>query len=76
MVQEQARITSRGQVAVPRDIRRALGVRPGDLATVPESTSGLCGRRALLKSIAASEIREFLLDERRFADWVRELRGQ
>jgi antitoxin PrlF len=25
-----AKITSKGQVTVPRDIRRALGVRPGD----------------------------------------------
>ena len=29
-VQKQARITSKGQITVPRDIRRALGVRPGD----------------------------------------------
>jgi len=29
-VQKQARITSKGQITVPRDIRRTLGVRPGD----------------------------------------------
>ena len=29
-MQRQARITSKGQITVPRDIRRALGVRPGD----------------------------------------------
>ena len=29
-MQKQARITSKGQITVPRDIRRALGVRPGD----------------------------------------------
>lgn len=26
----QAKITSKGQITIPRDIRRALGVRPGD----------------------------------------------
>jgi AbrB family looped-hinge helix DNA binding protein len=26
----EARVTSKGQITVPRDIRRALGVRPGD----------------------------------------------
>jgi AbrB family looped-hinge helix DNA binding protein len=29
-VQKRARITSKGQITVPRDIRRALGVRSGD----------------------------------------------
>lgn len=29
-MQKRARITSKGQITVPRDIRRALGVRSGD----------------------------------------------
>ncbi len=29
-MKKQARITSKGQVTVPNEIRRALGVRPGD----------------------------------------------
>lgn len=29
-MKKQARITSKGQVTVPHEIRRALGVRPGD----------------------------------------------
>ena len=29
-MQRQARITSKGQITVPLDIRRALGVGPGD----------------------------------------------
>jgi AbrB family looped-hinge helix DNA binding protein len=29
-VKKQARITSKGQITVPHQIRRALGVRPGD----------------------------------------------
>ena len=30
VVKRQARITSKGQITVPREVRRALGVRPGD----------------------------------------------
>ena len=29
-MQRQARITSKGRITLPLDIRRALGVRPGD----------------------------------------------
>lgn len=29
-IKKQARITSKGQITVPHEIRRALGVRPGD----------------------------------------------
>ena len=29
-MQKRARITSKGQITIPRDIRRALGVRSGD----------------------------------------------
>jgi antitoxin PrlF len=29
-LQKQARITSKGQITVPRDVRRALGVQAGD----------------------------------------------
>ena len=30
MLQKQARITSKGQITVPHEIRRLLGVKPGD----------------------------------------------
>jgi antitoxin PrlF len=29
-VKKKARITSKGQITVPHEIRRAMGVRPGD----------------------------------------------
>ncbi len=29
-MRKQARITSKGQITVPHEIRRALGLRPGD----------------------------------------------
>lgn len=30
MVQRRARITSKGQITIPREVRRLLGVGPGD----------------------------------------------
>ena len=29
-MKKKARITSKGQITVPREVRRAMGVRPGD----------------------------------------------
>jgi AbrB family looped-hinge helix DNA binding protein len=29
-LQKKARITSKGQITVPHEVRRAMGVRPGD----------------------------------------------
>jgi AbrB family looped-hinge helix DNA binding protein len=29
-MQREAKITSKGQVTVPREVRQALGVKPGD----------------------------------------------
>jgi AbrB family looped-hinge helix DNA binding protein len=40
-LQKQARITSKGQITVPRDIRRALGVRAGDSLLFESDSSGI-----------------------------------
>ena len=40
-MQKQARITSKGQITVPRDIRRALGVRTGDRLLFESDSSGV-----------------------------------
>jgi antitoxin PrlF len=40
-VQKRARITSKGQITVPLDIRRALGVRPGDSLLFETDESGV-----------------------------------
>jgi AbrB family looped-hinge helix DNA binding protein len=39
-VRKQARITSKGQITVPHEIRRALGVRPGDKLSFELADSG------------------------------------
>jgi antitoxin PrlF len=40
-VRKQARITSKGQITVPREIRRALGVGPGDRLLFEKGPSGV-----------------------------------
>lgn len=40
-MQKQARITSKGQITVPRDIRRILGVRPGDRLLFESDSKGV-----------------------------------
>jgi antitoxin PrlF len=40
-VKKQAKVTSKGQVTVPREIRRKLGVRPGDRLLFEEDGEGI-----------------------------------
>jgi antitoxin PrlF len=40
-VKKQARITSKGQITVPHEIRRALGVRPGDKLQFEKDEAGV-----------------------------------
>jgi antitoxin PrlF len=49
-MQKQARITSKGQVTVPRDIRRVLGVGRGDRLLFESDDSGVRVRPARTKS--------------------------
>lgn len=43
-MQKQARITSKGQVTVPIDIRKALGVGPGDSLLFKEEKGAMVVR--------------------------------
>ena len=49
-MKKQARITSKGQITVPHEIRRALGVRPGDKLLFEKDGSGVRGRPVRTKS--------------------------
>ena len=40
-MKKQAKVTSKGQVTVPREIRRKLGVRPGDRLLFEEDGEGI-----------------------------------
>ena len=79
-MQKQARITSKGQITVPRDIRRALGVRPGDRLLFESDHFGVRVRPVRTRSpfekyrgIGNPGIPSGRKAVRR---WVRELRGR
>jgi AbrB family looped-hinge helix DNA binding protein len=40
-MKKAARITSKGQITVPQDIRLALGVRPGDTLLFEQDSNGM-----------------------------------
>ncbi len=49
-MKKQARITSKGQITVPHEIRRALGVRPGDKLLFEKDGAGVRVRPVRTKS--------------------------
>ncbi len=49
-MQKQARITSKGQITVPREIRRVLGVRTGDQLIFESDEAGVRVRPARTES--------------------------
>ena len=79
-VKKQARITSKGQITVPHEIRRAMGVRPGDKLVFEKDGSGVRIRPVRTKSpfeiyrgIGSPGIRRA---KKAVVRWVRELRGR
>jgi len=79
-MRKQARITSKGQITVPREIRRILGVRAGDRLLFESDGKGIRVRPVRSKStfskyrgIGNSEIGS---GRKRIGRWLRELRGQ
>src|SRR5208282_1765473 len=79
VLEKQARITSKGQITVPREVRRVLGVRPGDKLLFESDENGVRVRPVRTKSPFAKfkgignpgigSGREGIIR------WVREMRG-
>ena len=77
---KQARITSKGQVTIPRDVRRALGVRTGD-RLIFESVGDEVRVRAVKTKAAFSKYRGIGnpgigSGRKNIGSWLRRLRGQ
>jgi AbrB family looped-hinge helix DNA binding protein len=79
-VKKQARITSKGQITVPHEIRRALGVQPGDKLLFEQDGSGVRVRPVRTKSpfekyrgIGSPGIPR---GRKAVVRWVRRLRGR
>ncbi len=79
-MQKQATITSKGQITVPREVRRALGVRTGDKLLFESDGKGVRVRPVLRRS-AFSKYRGIgnsgIATGRNSIDkWLRGMRGQ
>jgi AbrB family looped-hinge helix DNA binding protein len=79
-LKKQARITSKGQITVPPEIRCVLGARPGDKLLFEKDGSGVRVRPVRTKSPFEKYrgIRRLGIPRGRKAvvRWVRELRGR
>ena len=79
-MQKRARITSKGQITIPREVRRTLGVRAGDslvfesdrrgVRVRPVRAEGLFGK---YRGIGNPEIPS---GRKAILHWIRELRGK
>jgi AbrB family looped-hinge helix DNA binding protein len=79
-MQKQARITSKGQITVPREVRRVLGVRAGDRLLFESDGKGVRVRPVRNKS-AFSKYRgignpEIRSGRKSISRWLRDMRGQ
>ena len=79
-MQKQARITSKGQITVPREVRRALGVRSGDKLLFESDEKGVRVRPVRSRS-AFSKYRgignpEIPSGRKNIGKWLRGMRGE
>jgi AbrB family looped-hinge helix DNA binding protein len=79
-MQKQARITSKGQITVPREVRRVLGVRTGDRLLFESDGKGIRVRPIRNKS-TFSKYRGIGnpgigSGRNSISSWLRKLRGQ
>ena len=79
-MQKQAKITSKGQITVPHEVRRVLGVQAGDRLMFESDEKGIRVRPvrsespfARYRSIGNSGIRS---GKRGVNQWIREMRGK
>jgi antitoxin PrlF len=79
-MQKRATITSKGQITVPREVRRMLGVRSGDKLLFESDGKGVRVRPIKNRS-AFSKYRgignlEILSGRKNIGKWLRGMRGE
>jgi len=79
-MQKRATITSKGQITVPREIRRMLGVRSGDKLLFESDSKGV-RLRAIRNRSAFSKYRgignpEIPSGRKNIRKWLRGMRGE
>lgn len=79
-MKKQAKVTSKGQITVPREIRRRLGVRAGDRLLFEEDGEGVRVTAARKKSAFAKYrgigTRGIGKGKKGVQQWLRKLRGE
>jgi antitoxin PrlF len=79
-VQKEATITSKGQITVPREIRRVLGVRSGDRLIFETDDKGIRVRPVRIKSTFSKYCGignpEIGSGKKNINRWLRVLRGR
>jgi len=50
-MQREAKITSKGQITLPREVRHALGVKPGDKVVFEREGENVCVRPVRKQSV-------------------------
>lgn len=79
-MEKQAKITTKGQITVPLAVRRALGVRPGDMLLFKSDKNGIRVRPVRTKSPFAKYRgignRGIGSGRKAINRWVREMRGR
>jgi antitoxin PrlF len=79
-LEKQAKITTKGQITVPLAIRKALGVRAGDVLLFEEDKTGVRVRPVRTKSPFAKYRgignRGIGSGKRAINRWMREMRGE
>ena len=79
-MQKRAKITSKGQITIPREVRQALGVRPGDRLLFETDDQGVRVRPlrtespfAKYRGIGNPGIPS---SKKAINDWLRKMRGE
>lgn len=79
-VQKEAKVTSKGQITIPLEVRRALGVRAGDRLVFEDDESGMRVRKVQRESPFAKYAgigNPGIPSGRKGINrWLRELRGR
>lgn len=79
-MKKQAKLTSKGQLTMPREIRRRLGVKPGDKVEF-EDTGGVVQVKAVREGSVFEKYRGIGTPgigkgRKGIQKWLRELRGE
>ena len=79
-MKKQAKVTSKGQITIPREVRRRLGVRPGDRLEFTEDEQGV-RMTAVRKESPFEKYRGIGTPgigkgRKGIQKWLRELRGE